>query len=151
MPVRTKLWGLAMLMLFVPVAARSTPLCAKQPLSDAGVVAAEQDWIHALEARDVAALSCLLSAQFRDTNWQGKLISRKEILASIKDREPPILAISELSVIRYGRLAVVSGMNTQTSKDPQRSGSVRFTDVFEYRDGAWHARSAQETLVVAHE
>jgi hypothetical protein len=41
------------------------------PESDAGLRHAEQRWVDALAARDVAALDCLLDPGFVDSDWKG--------------------------------------------------------------------------------
>ena len=121
--------------------------CPKHPMTRAGVLATEHEWVRAIEARDTTALSCILALEFADTNWRGQLVARATVLARLPSRPPSRLKLGDLSVVRHGRFAIVRGINTQTAADGRPSGSVRFTDVFVYRAGSWRAISAQETLI----
>jgi hypothetical protein len=60
------------------------------------------------------------------------------------------MTLSQIHVELYGDVAIVRGVNTQESANPKNSGSVRFTDVFIYRGGAWRALAAQETFAEAN-
>jgi hypothetical protein len=44
-------------------------------------------------------------------------------------------------------MAVVRGVNRQTTAAGVEAGAVRFTDVFVYRGHAWRAIAAQETVI----
>ena len=134
------------LALLAASAAQAAP-CPTQPATSAGALAAEQQWVRAIEARDVGALSCILAREFSDTNWRGEVVPREAVLARLPSRPPSTLKLGGLSVFPEGRFAIVRGTNTQTGNGPASSGSVRFTDVFIYRGGAWRAVSAQETLI----
>jgi hypothetical protein len=121
--------------------------CPRHPPTSEGVLATEHAWVRALEMRDSRALSCILAREFTDTNWRGEVLARGAVLARLPSRPPSTLKLSDLSVFRQGRFAVVRGMNSQTGPDGRSAGSVRFTDVFVYRAGAWRAIAAQETLI----
>jgi hypothetical protein len=134
-------------MMLLALMASSAAACPSEPATSAGVLAAEQHWVRAIEARDVAALSCIQAPEFSDSSWRGELVSRSRVLERLPKRPNSTLRLSSLSVFRDGRFAIVRGINTQTGADAASSGSVRFTDVFVYRGGAWRAVSAQETLI----
>ena len=121
--------------------------CPKHPRTRSGVLATEHEWVRAIEARDSKCLSCMLGLEFADTNWRGQLMPRAAVLARLPSRPGSRLKLSDLSVVQHGRFAIVRGINTQTSGDDRKSGSVRFTDVFVYRGGSWRAISAQETPI----
>ena len=121
--------------------------CPRHPMSRAGILATEQEWVRAIEARNAAALSCILAPEFADTNWRGQIVPRTTVLARLPSRPPSRLKLSDLSVVQHGRFAIVRGINTQSGGDGRSSGSVRFTDVFVYRGASWQAISAQETLI----
>lgn len=63
------------------------------------------------------------------------------------DRPKVTLALDELSATVSGDMAVVRGRNRQSDASGKSAGVVRFTDVFRYRGGAWHAVAAQETVI----
>jgi hypothetical protein len=121
--------------------------CPSHAPTSQGVLATEYEWARAIEARDVKAVSCILAREFADTNWRGEVVPRSAVLDRLPTRPPSHLRLSGLSVFHSGRFAVVSGTNTQSAADGRDSASVRFTDVFVYRGGAWRAISAQETLI----
>ena len=117
------------------------------PKTADGVLAAERHWVAAIERRDAAALGCLLAPGFTDFNWQGRVVTRAAMLDGFAARPRVRLALDELSVDLDGDLAVVRGRNRQTGPDGKPAGAVRFTDVFVYKDGAWRALRAQETVI----
>ena len=127
--------------------ASAAAACPSQPPSSAGALAAEREWVRALESRDVKLLGCILAPEFIDTNWRGQVVPRSAVLQRLPGRPPSTLKLSDLSVFGNGRFAIVRGTNTQAGGDARSSGSVRFTDVFVYRAGAWRAISAQETVI----
>ena len=92
-------------------------------------------------------MSCILAREFSDTGWRGEVVPRNAVLARLHSRPASTLKLSDLSVFRDGRFAVVRGTNTQAGPDGRSSASVRFSDVFVYRGGAWRAIFAQETLI----
>jgi len=118
--------------------------CPGEPMTKAGVLAAERDWVAALEQGDHARLDCRLAPGFTDSNWQGRLLSRADAVARISGPRPRLL-LQALEVELLGRTAIVHGLNTQRGADGTIEGTVRFTDVFAYRQGRWQALSAQET------
>jgi Domain of unknown function (DUF4440) len=121
--------------------------CPRHPMTSAGVLATEHEWVRALEARDSRALSCILANDFADTNWRGELVPRSAVLGRLSSRSPSRLKLTDLTVSQNGPLAIVRGINTQVAPDGRNAGSVRFTDVFVYLGGAWRAISAQESLI----
>jgi len=121
--------------------------CPRQPATSAGVLMTEQQWVRAIETRNSRTLECILAPEFSDTNWRGAVVPRSAVLARLPAHPPSALKLSNVSVFRDGRFAIVRGTNTQKGRDGRSSGSVRFTDVFVYRGGAWRAICAQETLI----
>jgi len=117
------------------------------PRTPAGVLAAERYWVGAIEHRDAAALDCLLAAGFTDFNWQGRVVTRAEMLDGFAAKPRVTLKLDDLSTDVIGNMAVVRGRNAQTGPDGKPMGAVRFTDVFVYRAGAWRALRAQETVI----
>lgn len=117
------------------------------PRTAAGALAAERNWVAAIERRDAAALGCLLAPGFTDNNWQGKLVTRAEMLDGFAAKPKITLVLDELTTDVSGDMAVVRGRNRQTGPDGKPAGAVRFTDIFVYRAGAWRALRAQETVI----
>lgn len=113
----------------------------------AGALAAEREWVRAIEHRDAAALDCLLASDFTDINWRGRVVARAQMLDGFAAKPWITLVLDELTADVAGGMAVVRGRNRQTGPDGKPAGAVRFTDVFVYRDGAWRALQAQETVI----
>jgi hypothetical protein len=116
-----------------------------EPRTEAAVRAAEDRWVHLLEARDVGGLACLLAPEFTDTNWLGRKVARASVLAALPHRPDSRLTLSEVVVRTYGTVAIVQGLNRQTDRAGRAAGAVRFTDIFLYRERRWQAVFAQET------
>lgn len=113
----------------------------------AGALAAEREWVRAIEHRDTAALGCLLAPDFTDSDWRGRVVTRAQMLDGFAAKPRITLALDQLTVDVAGDMAVVRGRNRQAGLERKTSGAVRFTDVFVYRDGAWRALRAQETVI----
>jgi len=116
---------------------------------ESSVREAEARWVAALETRDAAALGALLDEDFVDITWKGEVRDRRAAVAALAAPERPSMTqrLQEIRV-RFAApgVAVVTGVNVVTSKAPDFTARVRFTDVFVRRGGAWKALSAQETL-----
>ena len=122
--------------------------CAlSMPRNAIGALLAEHYWVGAIERRDAAALDCLLADGFTDFNWQGRVVTRAEMLDGFAAKPRVTLKLDDLSTDVEGDMAVVRGRNAQTGPDGKPMGVVRFTDVFVYRGGAWRALWAQETVI----
>lgn len=121
--------------------------CPISPRTAAGVRSMENAWVSALERHDRAALDCILDPSFVDSNWRGQRVTKTEMLAGFAKRPSPTLRLTDVEVVLLGDVGIVRGVNTQKSADGGNSGSVRFTDVFAYRQGRWRAISAQETVI----
>jgi uncharacterized protein DUF4440 len=132
-------------------AAGPTPAdaCPREPATKAGLLLAERHWIAALETRDVARLACSLAQGFTDNNWQGRLITRSEMLAALPSRPDAKLRLQGLRVRRIGAVGIVTGLSSRRGLQSGLDGTVRFTDVFFRQGGRWRAVAAQETLVAS--
>ena len=127
-------------------AAASCPT-APQPRSQQALVDLEHRWAQALERRDSAAIDCFLAPEFVDTDVNGELHDRAEVLAAVAGRKLSLNHLEDLTVTLAGGAAVVHGVNRVTDQNGKELARVRFTDVFIYRDGQWKAISGHETLV----
>jgi hypothetical protein len=146
----TRLFAMAVFLigaLLVAAHAGETPCAAlRQPRNAAGALKTEMLWVEALEKKDGNALACILAPSFMDTTWQNQLHSRVEILASLPQRAPAVIHLSNMEVRLSVNNAVVRGINTLMRSDGGVIGQVDFVDVFAYRDGHWQAMTAHETL-----
>jgi Domain of unknown function (DUF4440) len=111
----------------------------------ADVLAQEARWLKAITDGDRATIESILSANYRHTTDDGRLLDRT---AEINDTKMLLLTMTptEQTVDLAGDIAVVHGLNTL---DLGSRGLLRkrFTDVFILQNGTWMALSAQETAV----
>jgi ketosteroid isomerase-like protein len=115
------------------------------------VLALENAWNHALEAKDVNALDHLLANTFASVDIDGSVQSKSEFLASIKAPEyKPSQAVTEQSSVRtYGDAAVVVGIfrvkGTEKGKPYVRR--ERFVDTWIKTNGTWQCVATASTLI----
>lgn len=93
-----------------------------------------------------AFLDKLLADDFLDVSWKDQIRTKADLL---KDNATVSASqrLSELRVRVFGNTAVVTGLNTVTGPRHSYVAHLRFSDVFVRRANAWHAVSAQETLI----
>jgi hypothetical protein len=120
--------------------------CAPERPTAEGVRYAEAAWAKAIETRDAPKLACRLAPEFVDSDWQGRMRARADVLAALGSHPQVHLALSELTIRLIRNVAIARGLNSERSADGHFVGQVRFTDVFVYEKGIWRAISAQETL-----
>ncbi len=99
----------------------------------------DRAWIEGLIADDWSVIDIL-------GNRRTKVDVIGEMFAN---GDPPIaaMAFDEISVRLFGDLAVVTGRNVATGTDGT-TFRLRFTDVFERRDGRWQVVASQGTPIV---
>jgi ketosteroid isomerase-like protein len=98
----------------------------------------DRAWIEELIADDWAVIDI-----FANRRTKAEVIG--EMFAN---GDPPIaaMAFDEIRVRLFGDLAVVTGRNVATGTDGT-TFRLRFTDVFERRDGRWRAIASQGTQI----
>jgi ketosteroid isomerase-like protein len=129
----------------VPAIGANCP--SNQPKTEAALIELEHTWAKALQIHDANTVECLLDDNFEDADVHGNLHDRAEALAGIAKRRPGSNELSETHAHISGDAAFVRGLNTVKDANGNIVAKVRFTDIFVYRDGAWHAVAGQETLV----
>jgi ketosteroid isomerase-like protein len=151
-------------LLFAVLASWVGPVFAQPPAGErnaAALMAVEQQWLTALQRRDVAALARILGREFIDSDYLGDAISRRQYLdyfAHAPQRQgPPTRQEFEEVRVRFvagGEVAIVTGVVlTRSAAKPGAAASSqspalrhsRFTDVFVWRQGRWQAVTGQET------
>lgn len=124
-------------------------------MSDEGgrVLALENVWNHALEAKDVKALNMLLANTFVSVDIDGSVSSKSEFLASIKspDYQPSQAVTEQSSVQVYGDVAVVVGVFRikGTEKGKPYVHRERFVDTWIKLNGTWQCLATTSTLITA--
>jgi ketosteroid isomerase-like protein len=124
-------------------------------VSDDGgrVLALENAWNHALEAKDSKALDMILANTFVSIDIVGSISSRSEFLASVKSPDyPPSQAVTEQSNVQvYGDAAVVVGIFRVkgTEKGKPYVHRERFVDTWIKANGTWQCVATTSTLITA--
>jgi hypothetical protein len=134
------------LFLAPPLFAADCPKHAKTP--DA-LVDIEHTWAKSLDTHDAQTLACILADEFEDYGANGAVFSRSQVLENLPQRKPGHNQLSDMHPHLNGDIGYVRGLNTVTNPDGTIRAKVRFTDIFEYRDGRWVAVAGQEALVQA--
>jgi ketosteroid isomerase-like protein len=124
-------------------------------MSDEGgrVLALENAWNRALEAKDVQALNTLLANTFLSVEIDGSVTSKPEFLASIKSADyQASQAVNEQSNVQiYGDAAVVVGVFRIKGMEKGKSYAhrERFVDTWIKISGAWQCVATTSTLITA--
>ena len=117
------------------------------------ILALENAWNHALEAKDTKALEMLLASAFISVDIDGSISSKSEFLASIKatDYQPSQAVTEQATVQVYGDAAVVVGIFRVkgTEKGKPYLHRERFVDTWIRANGAWQCVATTSTLITA--
>jgi hypothetical protein len=155
--VRYALW----LLLFCPIAS-AVPCRTSPRKDDNALIQIEQNWARALEQQDTAALGCILADEFEDAGPDGELTSRATTLAKAAEHPPVHHVLSDLRAHVHGDFGYIRGLamavdagdfgyirGLAMAVDAQGKTvvTVRFTDVYAYRDGRWQCVAAHESIV----
>lgn len=122
--------------------------------SDEGahVLALDNSWNRALEAKDIRALDLLLDDTLKSVDIDGSMQSKAEFLASIKgpDYHPPEHAVTEQSSVEiYGDSAVVVGIfrTMGVDKGKKYAKRERFVDTWAKIKGTWKCVATVTVLI----
>ena len=115
----------------------------------------EQQLARAWVAGDRRFIESLLAHDWTVTDPSGKVLSRQQVLDETfasPDRVIDTMAVDDVEVrLLGGEVAVATGRTRATGRYRSQSATVvlRFTDVFQLRDGRWRIVASQGTLVAA--
>jgi ketosteroid isomerase-like protein len=117
------------------------------------ILALENAWNHALEAKDSNAVNMILANTFVSVDVDGSVASRGEYLASIKSSDyQPSQAVTEQSNVQvYGDAAVVVGIYREkgTEKGKPYVHRERFVDTWIKTNGTWQCVATTSTSITA--
>ena len=117
------------------------------------VLALENAWNHALEAKDAKALDMILANTFVSIDIDGSVSSKSEFLASIKSPDyQPSQAVTEQSNVQvYGDAAIVVGTLRVkgTEKGKPYVHRERFVDSWIKINDTWQCVATTSTLITA--
>lgn len=125
----------------------------QQNNSDEGgrVLALENAWNHALEAKDVKALDMLMANTMISVDVDGSVSTKGEYLASIKaaDYQPSQVVTEQNSVQVYGDVAVVTGIYREKAVEKGKSvvKRERYLDTWTKANGAWQCVASSAVMI----
>jgi len=119
-----------------------------QAREEKALIQLEEKWAKALDQHDSEAISCLLAAEFQDADVNGAVHDRGEALGRVARPRQGSNRLEEMRAHIYGHAGFVRGINRVVDSSGKVLATVRFTDVFVYRDTRWQAVAGQETLVM---
>jgi ketosteroid isomerase-like protein len=130
-------------------------LAQQKSIDDEGgrVLAFENAWNHALEAKDAKALDMILGNTFVSVDIDGSVSSKSEFLASIKAPDyKPSQAVTEQSNAQVYRDAAVV-VETFRVKGMEKGKAYvhreRFVDTWIKVNGTWQCVASTGTLIAA--
>jgi len=116
---------------------------------DAAVKDAYRAYVQAWKTKDLAALEKLISPDYMAVNFEGKLSTRENELATAKsDNEWDAMAVDEIHTRIWGDTAVASGFISAQGKRPDGSSfsaRVRFLAMLVKQDGRWRLVATQSS------
>jgi len=123
----------------------------RTPESDAGskIIALENVWNQAAQARDMKALGALLDEAFVYVDRDGKLLTKAEVLAGVEAIRGFQVLSQSLVVHLHGDTAVVTGIYKTKGVDRGKPfvRRDRFVDTWRNKNGVWMSIASLATPV----
>jgi hypothetical protein len=135
-----------------PAAARAaSPPTGDAARTNAAVIAVDDRWLDAEVNGDTAWLDAMLMPDYRSISSEGEVLDKPTLLEhAAKNRGSDRMRKkvnawvkahpTRKSVVMRGDVAILS------FSDP-KTGRVRSSDIFIYKDGAWHALYSQHARI----
>ena len=115
------------------------------------LVAMEASWSKAVVAKDTAAVSRIVAADWIGQNAEGGRATKVKMLADLKTGADSATTMTnhDVHVRIIGDLAIVQGADDEKSMHQGKdvSGTYTWTDIFQKRAGHWVAIASQNTPV----
>jgi ketosteroid isomerase-like protein len=147
-PVKAKILLLAMVCL---LAMRGKAQDAADGGAVSKVLALEGAWNQAEESGSTKALDALFDSALVYIDYDGKLMTKAEFLASVKSNAHPQQIMTEsMTAHLFGNTVVVSGVyrakGVDGGKPYVRRG--RFIDIWTQKDGGWLCVASESTPIL---
>ena len=136
-----------LMMLVLCSLAYAAPCPTAQVKDGSALVAAEQTWARSLEHQDTATLGCILADEFEDAGPDGKLTDRATTLAKAAVHRAVHHELSDLHPHVQGEFGYIRGQAAAVDAQGKTVATVRFTDVYVYRDGRWQCVAGHESMM----
>jgi ketosteroid isomerase-like protein len=106
----------------------------------------EKSWARALDEHDIDKLRCILADEFEDVDVNGKVNDRIAVLANAGRSHAVRHELSDLHAHVHGEFAYIRGVAYATDSHAKVT-TVRFTDVYVFREKRWQCVAGHESLV----
>ena len=126
------------------------PCPAGQSREERALLQQEETWAKALDHNDVQTVGCLLANEFQDADVNGAVHDRNQALARAAQPRHGTNRLEDMHAHIYGHAGFVRGLNRVVDASGKVVATVRFTDVFVYRDRRWQAVAGHETMLPDH-
>jgi len=142
-----------LLMAFVLVGSAS-PIAigqTKKPKAEQALMKLQREWLDAYQKHDAAALERIEADNFTLTEADGKVTTKAEDVASIRNAKPPqpddSFDVEDVKVRLYGDTAVLIGrvILKYRNKGQMVVERYRYTDTYLRRRGRWQVVASQLT------
>jgi hypothetical protein len=121
-----------------------------QAREEKALVQLEEKWAKALDEHDSQVISCLLADEFQDADVNGAVHDRNDVLGRVARPRQGSNRLEEMHAHIYGHAGFVRGINRVVDPSGKVLATVRFTDIFVYRETRWQAVAGQETFVTGN-
>jgi ketosteroid isomerase-like protein len=142
------------LILVLALACATTASCAQDtsdPDAASKVVALENLWNQAAEAKDLEALDRILDDAFVFVDSAGKLLTKADVMANVKSSQGIRATFESIIVRLHGDTAIVTGIykisGIERGKPFVRRN--RFVDTWLYKNRSWVSVASLATLIAS--
>ena len=147
--MKTRVFRLAVLLLIVALTYAFAASAQSRNEDESAVQDAYRAYVQAWKTKDLTALEKLISPDYMAVNFEGKLSTRENELATAKsDNEWEAMAVDEIHARIWGDTAVASGSISAQGKKPDGSSfnaRVRFLAMLVKQDGRWQLVATQSS------
>lgn len=136
--------------------ALAVPAVGQQPKklgTEQELLKLQREWLDAYQKHDAAALERIEADDFTLTEGDGKVTTKAEDVASLRNAKPPqpddAFAVEDVQVRLYGDTAVLIGrvIIRYRNRGQMVSEQYRYTDTYLKRRGRWQVVASQLTRI----
>jgi len=119
----------------------------RTPDSGSKIVALENVWNQAAQAKDLKALNALLDDAFIYVGPDGKMLTKAEVLADVQASYGIQVSSEDMVVHFHGDTAVITGIYRTRGVDHGKPfvRLDRFVDTWHYQNGGWKSIASLAT------
>jgi len=147
--MKTRVIRLAGLLMIVVLTHALAASAQSRNTEESAVQDAYRAYVQAWKTKDLTALEKLISQDYMAVNFEGKLSTRENELATAKsDNEWEAMAVDEIHARIWGDTAVASGFISAQGKKPDGSSfnaRVRFLAMLVRQNGRWQLVATQSS------